>query len=208
MKKHIITNAKKYVNKLLLPLENHYYHQYEHALDVMFRSLELAKEENILEEEKELLALAGLFHDTGFIISYDNNEVIWAKIAKNYLKSILYPKEKIKIIENLILATDPDYKNPKNILEKIIKDADLDNLWRDDFFEKWDKLKKEIETIKNIKIKDPDWHHASLYFLENHSFMTKAQKKDRSEKKKKNTEKLKNIIKKYDSNNNINIKIL
>jgi len=26
------------------------------------------------------------------------------------------------------MATDPDYKKPKNILEKIIKDADMDNL--------------------------------------------------------------------------------
>jgi hypothetical protein len=26
------------------------------------------------------------------------------------------------------MATDPEYKNPKNIYEKIIKDADMDNL--------------------------------------------------------------------------------
>jgi predicted RNA binding protein YcfA (HicA-like mRNA interferase family) len=44
------------------------------------------------------------------------------------LKSVLYPKEKIKTIERLILATKPTYKNPIDILEEIIKDADLDNL--------------------------------------------------------------------------------
>jgi hypothetical protein len=41
---------------------------------------------------------------------------------------MLYPDEKIEIIEKIIMATIPTYKNPKNILEKIIKDADLDYL--------------------------------------------------------------------------------
>ena len=161
----LIENIKHYVNKLLLPLEDHYYHHYEHALDVMERAIYLWKKEWILEEEIELLAIASLFHDTGFVIQYDNNEPIWAKIAKNYLKISLYSEEKIKIIEKLILATDPSYKTPKNILEKIIKDADMDNLWRNDFFDKAEKIKKEIETIKKIKIKEPDWHHSSLDLL-------------------------------------------
>jgi hypothetical protein len=41
---------------------------------------------------------------------------------------MLYYDKNIKIIERLILATIPSYKEPKDILEKIIKDADLDNL--------------------------------------------------------------------------------
>jgi predicted RNA binding protein YcfA (HicA-like mRNA interferase family) len=41
---------------------------------------------------------------------------------------MLYPEDKILIIEKLILATDPNYKVKDDILEKIIKDADLDNL--------------------------------------------------------------------------------
>jgi len=36
------------------------------------------------------------------------------------LTSILYDNKKIKIIERLILATVPDYKEPKDILEEII----------------------------------------------------------------------------------------
>jgi len=38
-----------------------------------------------------------------------------------------YPEEKIKKVEETILATIPT-SSPKNMLEKIIKDADLDNL--------------------------------------------------------------------------------
>jgi hypothetical protein len=72
---------------------------------------------------------------------------------------MLYPVDKISIVERLILATKPSYQNPIDIYEKIIKDADLDNLGRKDFFEKGHSLKKEIEIIKNIKIRDPDWKH-------------------------------------------------
>jgi hypothetical protein len=41
---------------------------------------------------------------------------------------MLYPEDKIKKINEIILATKPSYKNPKNIYEEIIKDADMDNL--------------------------------------------------------------------------------
>jgi hypothetical protein len=71
----------------------------------------------------------------------------------------LYPEEKIKLVERIILATIPEYKTPIDIYEKIIRDADMDNLGRKDFFEKSNSLKREIEIIKNIKIKDPEWNH-------------------------------------------------
>ncbi len=192
----IVEKAKKYVNILLSPLEHLYYHQYNHALDVMQRAVELWKKEWLKDEDLEILALAWIFHDTWFIIQYDNNEPIWAKIAKNFLRAMLYPEEKIKIIEELILATDPNYKNPKNILEKIIKDADLDNLWREDFFEKFNSLKEELKYIKKIKEKDPKWIHWIIDFLKKHKYYTKTQQKEKNQKKLENIKLLEKILKK------------
>lgn len=186
----IIIKAKKYVNKLLVPLEQHYYHSYNHAIEVMDRATYLAKKEKLNDEQIEILALAWLFHDTWFIIQYDNNEEIWAKIAQNFLKWILYPPYKIQKIEDLIIATKPSYTRPINICEKIIKDADLDNLGRYDFFERWNSLKKEIEIIKNIKIKDPDWVHWSIELLKEHNYQTITQKLEREKIKQKNLKKL------------------
>ncbi len=185
MNEKLISQIKKYVNSLLWPLENHYYHHYEHALEVMNRSLELWQKENLPDEDLELLAIAGLFHDVGFIIQYDNNEYIGAKIAKNYLKWVLYPEEKIQKVEDLIIATIYT-RPPNNLMEKIIRDADTDNLGRDDFFEKWQRLKKEIEIMKKIKILDPDWHHYSLNFLREHNFLTPTEIEERQEKKEEN----------------------
>jgi hypothetical protein len=44
------------------------------------------------------------------------------------LRSILYPTHKIEKIQEIIIATNPDYKKPKDIYEEIIKDADMDNI--------------------------------------------------------------------------------
>jgi HD superfamily phosphodiesterase len=174
----------------MIPLENLYYHQYEHALSVMQRAIYLATMEWCNNEEIELLVIASLFHDTGFVIQYDNNEVFWAKIAQNYLKTMLYPEEKIKIIQKIILATQP-WQEPKNLLEKIIKDADMDNLWTEDFFSSWEKLKHERETMKKIKINDPDWRHASLNIIEWHKFYTWTQVQERNAVLLRNTQRLK-----------------
>lgn len=190
MNRDILKNAKKYVNMLLTPLNNHYYHSYEHSIDVMQRAIYLSEKENLTADEIEIMALAWLFHDTWFIVIYDNNEPIWAKIAENYLKSINYDKEKINLIQEIILATSPNYKNPKNIYEKIIKDADMDNLWRDDFEKKSNDIKKEIETIKKIKLKDPEWTHSLVELLKNQNFNTDSQKIERNKKLKENLEKM------------------
>ncbi len=190
----VIKRAKEYVNQLLVPLEQHYYHQYSHALEVMDRAVYLAQEEGLNDSDIEVLALAGLFHDTWFVIQYDNNEPIWAKIAQNYLKSMLYDRDKIQLIEEIILATAPSYKNPKNIYEQIIIDSDLDNFWREDFFDKMDNIQKEQEAIKNIKLLDPDWKHWVIDFLAEHKYFTKTQRWERNIQKEKNMSELEKMI--------------
>ena len=196
MNKKLIGDIKSYVNYIMLPLDGLYYHQYDHALEVMQRAVYLGASEGVSAEELEILAIAWLFHDTWFVIQYDNNEYIWAKIAKNFLRANLYPEEKIEIIESLILITNPREK-PTTLLEKIIKDADLDNLGREDFLERWVRLKHELETIKQIRIKDPDWRHAALDLIEGHTFYTSTQIEERENNLRKNTE----LLRKHLENN-------
>jgi len=205
MNKNIIETAKAYVNNILLPLEDHYYHQYDHALEVMQRAMYLWEKEWLTHDEQEMLGLAWIFHDSGFIIQYDQNEKVGAKIAYNFLKSTLYPIEKIHIVESLIMATDSEYTQPKNILEKIIKDADLDNLWTEDFFDRWLKLKNEIETIKHIKINNPNWHHSSIDLLGAHKYYTQTQKKERGDQKEKNISVLQDMLDELEQEEKMNL---
>lgn len=191
--KKVIVWVKKYVNMMMWPLEDHYYHRYEHALDVTQRAFEIGMKESIDDEYLEVLVIAWLFHDIGFVIQYEDNKYIWASIAKNYLKSILYPQDKIYLIEQLIIATIPQ-KEPQWILESILKDAVSDSFGRDDFFENGEKLKKELEQIKKIKILDPEWRHYSIDLLVNHKFNTLTNQKERQDKKEENLDILKNKI--------------
>lgn len=197
----VIKRAKEYVNQLLIPLENHYYHQYSHALEVMERAVYLANEEWLNDDDIEILALAWLFHDTWFIIQYDDNEPIGAKIAQNYLKSMLYDRDKIKLIEEIILATAPSYKNPKNIYEQIIIDADLDNFWREDFFDKMENIHREREAIQNIKLLDPGWKHWVISFLAEHKYFTETQKIERNTQKQKNLSELEKMVEELEHDN-------
>jgi len=128
------------------------------------------------------------------LIQYDDNEFAWAKIARNFLKSMLYPEDKINTIERIIMATVPTYKTPSDILEEIIKDADLDYLWWENFLENANKLKQELEAIKKIKILDPEWQHGSIKFLREHKFYTKTQKEERWNKKKENVKNLEELL--------------
>ncbi len=202
-----IKKAAEFVEWLLSPLsEWHFYHNYDHAIEVMERSIYLAKHENIWPEDIETLAIASLFHDTGFIVQYDENEVIWAKIAHNYLKTTGYDDDKIHKIEKLIMATDPDYKHPENILEKIIKDADLDNLGTSDFIRKWDLLLQELKIIKNINLDSHAWHLSALKLIENHVLYTKTQSYERTKWLKANINDLKKLVQ-HENHNFIDIEL-
>lgn len=199
-KSPLLVKAMYYVNKLLLPLDSLYYHKYSHSLEVMKRAMYLGEKENLSDEDIDILGFAWLFHDTWFVIQYDQNEEIGARIARNYLQINWITTGKIETIQRLILATKPEYTTPEDILEKIIKDADLDNLWRNDFFEKKDKLKHEIESIKKIKIIEPEWNHASLILMKEYNYYTKTQQRERGKKKEENKKILENIIKEYKEN--------
>jgi len=53
-----LQRAMDYVNQLLIIMDNHYYHHYFHALEVMERAIYLAQKEGLQEDEIEIIALA------------------------------------------------------------------------------------------------------------------------------------------------------
>jgi hypothetical protein len=88
------------------------------------------------------------------------------------------------MILGLIRATKIP-QNPSNLLEKIICDADLDYLGREDFWEIGNKLFEELKTLGLISNKY-EWNQNQLVFLENHSYFTNASQKLRNERKHQN----------------------
>jgi len=165
------------------------YHNADHTLHstkgVVAAANNLAILENISEQDRELLIAAAYFHDTGYIREYERNEPIAARMAGRILKLIGYKPDEIETIQKMILTTDPEVE-PKTHAEKILCDADLDNLGREDFFQLDERL-REGRGIRGIDVSDDaTWYRNTLEFLEKHQYYTKSQKKLREEGKEKN----------------------
>ena len=56
-------------------------------------------------------------------------------------------------------------RNPNNILEEIICDADLYHLGTNDFDKKGELYKNEIEALQGFKIPEKDWLQNNLKFM-------------------------------------------
>jgi len=184
----IVLKAKDYVKNLLernwITKDNWYYfHNWNHTKSVFERASYLAEKEWLDEEMQEIIQLAALFHDTWFIKQYDNNEIIWAEIAEEWLKKHDFPEDKIDIVKKVILATIPVF-SPESIACKIIKDADLDNLWTPDAIFLAEMLAKELKEVKKIDISPKDL--LSKDFILNYMPYTSTQIEERWEQLKKN----------------------
>ena len=56
---------------------NLYYHGVHHTKDVLKVATELAEQENLSVRESEIVRIAALFHDSGFMHSYSQLLISW-----------------------------------------------------------------------------------------------------------------------------------
>jgi len=169
------------------------YHDAAHTLHptkgVVATADRIGKSENISEHDRDLLIAAAYFHDTGYIREYEKNEPIAARMAGRILKLIGYKPGEIEIIQNMILATDLA-REPKTHVERILCDADLDHLGREDFFQMDGKL-REGRRIRGLDVSDDvKWYKGTLEVIKNHQYYTQSQKQLREKEKQKNIKKL------------------
>ena len=175
------------------------YHDGNHTLHptkgVVASANRIAISENISEGDRELLITAAYFHDTGYIREYEKNEPIAARMAGRILKLIGYKPNEVVKVQNMILATDLERK-PKTHAEKILCDADLDHLGREDFF-KFDGKLRDGWRSKGIDVSDEaKWYRGTLEFIKKHQYYTESQKKLREKGKQKN---IKGLLKKLEN---------
>lgn len=156
---------------------NLYYHNLKHTLNVLYIVENIGREEGVDEEEMLLLKCAALFHDAGFMVSYDNNEEIGAKMAAQTLSKYKFSETQIETVKRLILATKMPPK-PKDLLEKIICDADLDYLGRPDFIPVSQNLFRELFERGKINTIE-QWNKMQYKFILSHNYFTTTARKNR-----------------------------
>ncbi len=175
----LLIDAEMYIEKLFNErLDSIFsYHNFEHTKNVVSGIEMLCKAEKIDEETTTILLLAGWFHDSGYVECCDNHEEQSVKIALEFLKSkniTVHIQEKVA---ELIMATTYNYE-PKNQLEKIIKDADNVHLANENYLNTLEQLRVEWEQSIDKKYCNTDWFVLNIDFLKNHKYHTKfAQEK-------------------------------
>ncbi len=185
-------NAEKYIIKRLqgdLP-EGLHYHGIHHTKDVCEAVERLAIWEGVKGEELYLLKTAALYHDAGFIHSYESNEPIGANLAKEMLPNFGYTEEQIQQVIELISATKMP-QTPTNHLEEIMCDSDLDYLGRDDFYPIAESLRRELVEFGKLEDDPLRWVEMNIGFLSSHSYFTKSSQARRQPQKEKRIEELK-----------------
>jgi predicted metal-dependent HD superfamily phosphohydrolase len=177
------TGAKKYILQRLefeLP-DNLYYHNLQHTLDVLRSAKMYADMEMIDGEGMILLKTAALYHDSGFLTKYSNNEEASVVIIQDVLPKFNYKQGQIDIVKRLILCTEIPQR-PKTILEKILCDADLDYLGRNDFYMTGIQLLREWNE-NGVTTTLKEWYIQELYFLQQHEYYTHSAIRLRNELK-------------------------
>ncbi|GAB2617555.1 HD domain-containing protein [Belliella aquatica] len=165
------------------------YHNVHHTKHVLNSVEYIAKSENIEEKSLTLLKIAVLFHDLGFLIQRDGHEEISCQEAKRDLPAFDLDEDEVEIICGMIRATKTP-QQPKNHLEMIVADADLEYLGTD-LFELGSKLLfKEMKYFIPL-LTEEEWRLMKIDFLESHHYHTDYCKKNRQPQKELNLKKLK-----------------
>lgn len=157
------------------------YHGLHHTLDVFNAAMKIAAAENLTAAEMKLLRIAVLYHDAGFISTYKNHEEKACELVKENLPGFGYTAKEIDVICGMIRATKIP-QTPHTILEKIICDADLDYLGRNDYYKISNTLLEEMKIYVHLH-EEKEWYRIQKKFLEKHQYYTEFGRKNREPQK-------------------------
>ncbi len=169
-----------------------YYHNVKHTVDVVTEVELIGWAEGCTDEEILLLKTAGLLHDAGHTIAYDNHEDLGCGLAREFLPQYGYTREQIDKICEIIMATKLPPR-PTNLLEAIICDSDLDYLGRSDMIPVSNTLFKELEEQNKITSFN-QWNKLQVKFISGHQYFTKTARNLREVNKQKQIERISKLI--------------
>jgi len=169
-----------------------FYHNIKHTVDVVTEVELIGWAEGCSDEEILLLKTAGLFHDAGHTVAYDNHEYHGTVIAREILPEYNYTSAQIDRICSLIMSTKLPPK-PKNLLEDIMCDSDLDYLGRSDFIPVSNTLFEELRAQNKMKSLN-EWNKLQVKFISGHQYFTKTARSLREVNKQLQIERIQSLI--------------
>ncbi len=170
-----------------------HYHNLTHTIDVVTEALKIAEQEGVTESyDLVLLKTAGFLHDIGFLNTFVDHEEEGCLIARAILPDYNYDEEAIEIICIMIMKTKLPQK-PDTLLEKILCDADLDHLGREDCKEVSLRLFEEWKLLGRID-ENMDWNLIQYTFVDAHHYWTTTSQRNRNHLKTQYLQELKGLV--------------
>lgn len=169
-----------------------HYHNVKHTVDVVTQVELIGIGEGLNDEELILIKTAALFHDTGYMFSFINHEEESARYAREILPRYRYSPDQIDEICEIIMATKYP-PQPKNKLQRIICDADLDYLGRSDFIPVSNLLFEELKQQNKINSLS-EWNEIQIKFISKHQYYTDTARRLREINKQNQIERIRLLI--------------
>ncbi|MCH7785021.1 MAG: HD domain-containing protein [Bacteroidetes bacterium] len=188
----IIDKATDFVQNLLSNElgKNCLYHNITHTLRVYKSTKEIIENTTLTPEDGEILLLSVLFHDTGYIKGCYNHEKESSKIATTFLKENNINETIIEKVIFCIMATKIDAQ-PKNDLEKIIRDADTSHFAKKYYKESSELLRQELKKANIKNFNKEEWLTENIIFLKSkHTYYSDYAIKYWNPKKEENLKKM------------------
>ena len=170
------------------------YHDARHTAEDVLPAVErLAALSGVTGEDLQLLRVATAYHDLGYIHAYWQHELASLRIAAQTLPQFGLQPGQIESILGMIVATRMP-QSPRNLLEQLLADADLDNLGRPDFIELSSRLREGLELFGQPR-PPHQWQEAQLAFLKGHTYFTAAARQLREAGRQENIARLETQLK-------------
>lgn len=169
------------------------YHNYNHIISVIRDTEYLLQKEKTYDGDKWFVLTAALFHDSGFLRTYQAHEEMSCTIARELLPKYGYSEDCIEAICLMIMATKIP-QSPLDYYAQILCDADLFYLGTNDFFPVAAQLFEELKFVGFVKTEE-EWNEKQLGFLHQHRYFTHTAIDELVPTKASNVKKLEEMVK-------------
>lgn len=147
------------------------FHNFGHTLQIFNLTKQICVFEKLNTSDTEPILLAALFHDTGLARIYKGHEFISAAFAQEFLTENKFPKRKIKLVVDCILATQIP-NTPKNHAERILCDAVMGYMANTSITERALDLQLEWDYLLKHKKISGEWRDTFYRYIKGHRYHT------------------------------------
>lgn len=202
MDNNLYKKIEHYVTGLYETLEDDSlaFHNLKHIQYVVDRTKEIAGHYHVNEKEMLILYTAAWFHDSGYLFTEPaKHEEMSAEVMRKFMLDHTNDSELIGEIEKCIMATKSP-RNPANLLQQIICDADTYNLGTKEFKDTNKRVQEETR-LKTGSVDKLQFGKNTVKMLEQHQFYTTYCKELLTTTKEMNMKKTKKKIEKWETLN-------